>query len=112
MINGVVDTEEAVVSVLELVNGNSLVLCVMSLQVEGELLSDAAGVNLRTNSIGSLVKHGQHRVIHIIVEQDNATFGTSDEVVDKGVGIENLSIVEDALRRRQSGADEEVNLLL
>ena len=30
MINGVVDTEKAVVSVLELVNGNSLVLCVMS----------------------------------------------------------------------------------
>ena len=46
MIDGVVDAEEAVVGVLERIDGDGAVLCIVALQVEGELLGDAASVNL------------------------------------------------------------------
>ena len=46
MIDGVVDAEEAVVGVLEHIDGDGTVLRVVALQVEGELLCDVACVNL------------------------------------------------------------------
>ena len=46
MIDGVVDTEEAVVGVLERIDGDGAVLRIVALQVEGKLLRDVACVNL------------------------------------------------------------------
>ena len=47
MIHRVVDAEEAVVGVLEFIDGDGAVLRIVALQVEGKLLCDGACVNLR-----------------------------------------------------------------
>ena len=46
MIHRVVDAEEAVVGVLERIDGDGTVLRIVALQVEGELLCDVARVKL------------------------------------------------------------------
>lgn len=97
MIHRVVDAEEAVVGVLERIDGDGAVLCIVALQVEGKLLGDVARIDLCTHTVGTLVEQGQHRVVHIVVEQDDAALGTADKVTDKGVGVEDLPVVEDAL---------------
>ena len=111
MIHCVVDAEEAVVGVLELIDGDGAVLCIVSLQVEGELLCDVACVNLCAHPIGAFVEQGQHRIVHVVVEQDDAAFGAAHQVADESVGVEDLSVEEDALQWRQGGMDEEVDFL-
>ncbi len=112
MIHRVIDAEEAVVGVLERIDGDGAVLRIVALQVEGELLGDVARVNLCTHVVGAFVKQGQHRVVHVVVEQDDAAFGAAHQVADESVGIEDLSVIEDALYGRQGHADKEVNFLL
>ena len=60
-------------------------------------MRDATRIDLCAHPVGALVEQGQHRVVHVIVEQDDAALGTTDKVADKGVGIKELSVVEDAL---------------
>ncbi len=93
----VVDAEEAVVGVLERINGDGAVLCIVALQVERQLAGDAARIDLCAHTIGAHVEQGQYRVVHIVVEQDDAALGTADKVTDKGVGVKDLPVVEDAL---------------
>ena len=111
MIHCVVDAEEAVVGVLERIDGDGTVLRVVALLVEGKLLRDVACVNLCAYPVGALVEQGQHRVVHIVVEQDDAAFGASHQVADESVGVEDLSVEEDALNGRQGGTDKEVDFL-
>lgn len=121
MIDGVVDAEEAVVDLVELFHLNGLVLGVMLLKVERELLFDFLCVDGSRDFLPSLVEHCQHSVVHIVrstssrgipVEQYDAFLGRADKVGNEGVGIEDLPVEEDALDRRQRGADEEVYLLV
>ena len=112
MIYCVVDAEEAVVGVLERIDGDGAVLCIVALQVEGELLSDVACVNMCAHTVGAFVEQGQHRVVHVVVEQDDTVFGAAHQVADESVGVENLSFEEDSLHRRQGGTDEEVDFFL
>ena len=111
VIHRVVDAEEAVVGVLEHIDGDGTVLRIVALQVEDELLCDVACVNMCTHSVVSLVEQGQHRVVHVVVEQDDAAFGAAHQVADESVGIEDLSVEEDALHGRQGHADEKVDFL-
>ena len=61
MIHLVVDAEETVVGVLERIDGDGAVLRIVALQVEGELLCDAACVNLCTHSVsGSIFQNGMN----------------------------------------------------
>ncbi len=46
MIHRVIDAEEAIVGVLERIDGDGAVLRIVALQAEGELLCDVACVNL------------------------------------------------------------------
>ena len=50
MIDCVVDAEEAAVGVLERIDGDGAVLCIVSLQVEGKLLCDVACKSVRPPS--------------------------------------------------------------
>ena len=43
----------------------------------------------------------QYRIINIIVNQDNAFFGTANQVANKGVGIKDLPFKKDAFDRRK-----------
>ena len=45
----------------------------------------------------ALVEHRQNGIIDIVVEEDDALLGRADKVGNKGVGIENLAVEEDAL---------------
>ena len=61
VIHRVVDAEEAVVGVLERIDGDGAVLCVVPLQVEGELLCDVACVNLCDHTVGgSIFQNGMN----------------------------------------------------
>ena len=111
MIHCVVDAKETVVGVLERIDGDGAVLRIVALQVEGELLGDVARVNLCAHPIGAFVEQGQHRVVHVVVEQDDAAFGAAHQVADESVGVENLAVEEDSLHGRQGYADKEVNFL-
>ena len=111
MIYCVVDAEEAVVGVLERIDGDGTVLRIVALQVEGKLLGDVACINPCAHPVGALVEQGQHRVVHVVVEQDDAAFGAAHQVADESVGVEDLSVEEDALNGRQGGTDKEVDFL-
>ena len=111
MIHCVVDAEEAVVGVLEHIDSDGAVLRIVALQVEGKLWCDAARVNLSTHSVGAFVEQGQHRVVHVVVKQDDTVFGAAHQVADESVGVEDLSIEEDTLHGRQGGTDKEVDFL-
>lgn len=56
MIHRVVDAEEAVVGVLEHIDGDGTVLRIVALQVEDELLCVVACVNMCTHPVVSLVE--------------------------------------------------------
>ena len=61
MIHRVVDAEEAVVGVLERIDGDGAVLRIVALQVEGELLGDVACVNLCAHAVGgSMFQNGMN----------------------------------------------------
>ena len=111
MIHRVVDAEESVVGVLERIDGDGAVLRIVALQVEGELLGDVACVNLCAHTVGAFVEQGQHRVVHVVVEQDDTFFGAAHEVADESVGVEDLSVEEDTLHGRQGHAYKEVDFL-
>ena len=70
MIHRVIEAEEAVVGVWEHINGDGSVLCIVALQIKRQLAGDAACIDLCAHTVGTLVEQGQHRVVHIVVEQD------------------------------------------
>ncbi len=98
MIDGVVDAEEAVVDLVEWLDIDGLVLGVVLGKVERELLLYLLGIDGGRNPIASFVEHRQHSVVHIVVEQHDAFLGRAYKVGDEGVGVEDLSVEEDALR--------------
>ena len=53
-------------------------------------MRDAARIDLCAHPVGALVEQGQHRVVHIVVEQYDAVLGTTDKVADKGVILTTL----------------------
>ena len=112
MIDGIVDAEETVVNLVVEPHLDGLVLGVVLLKVERELLLDLLGVDGGGDFLPSLVEHRQHGVVHIVVEQHDALLCRADKVGNKGVGVENLPVEEDALDRWQRGADKKVNFVL
>ena len=108
----VIDYKETIVRVGELPDGDGTVLCVVTLHVEAERGGHALGVDGGLHSLPTLVQHLQHGIIHIIVYQHNTTLRTTYQVIDELVGVEDLSVVEDALHGRQGGADKEVYFVL
>ena len=112
MIDGVVDAEVAVVNTVVLLHVDRLVLGVVLREVERKLLFDLLGVDGGRHLGLTLVEHRQHGIVYIVVEEDDALLGRADEVGNKGVSIENLTVEEDAFHGRQRGSDKEVYLLL
>ena len=67
------------------------------LNVQLQLCGWFLGVNRRSHFICSFGEHGEHAIIDIVVNEDDACGSFAYTVVDEGVGIEDLPIVEDAL---------------
>ena len=97
MIDGVVDTEVAVVNTVVLLHVDRLVLSIVLHKVERKLLFDLLGIDSGRNLGLTLVEHRQHGIIYIVIEEDDALLGRADKVRNKGVGIEDLPVEEDSL---------------
>ena len=97
MVNGVIDAKVAVVDPVKLLHIYGLVLCVVLRKVERQLLLNFLCVDGGRHFGPTLVKHRQHSIINIVVEKDDTLFRRADEVGNKSVGVENLSVEEDAL---------------
>ena len=97
MIDGVVDAEETVVDFVELFHLDGLVLGIVFRKVKRQLLFDFLGVDGGCHLGLTLIEHRQHGIVNIVVEKDDALFRRADEVGNKGVCVENLSVEEDAL---------------
>ena len=97
MIDRVVYAKVAVVNTVVLLHIDSLVLSIMFRKVERKLLLDLLGVDGGRNLGLALVEHSQNGIVHIVIEEDDALLGRADEVGNKSVGIENLSVEENSL---------------
>ena len=84
----------------------------MLLYIQLQLCGWFLGIDSRSHLVCSFGEHGEHAIIYIVVNEDNSRGGFAYAVVDEGVSIKDLPIVEDTLVRRQACADEEVYLFL
>ena len=84
----------------------------MAREIQGQRLRYFPRDNQRSDPIPAFGEHLQNRIVHIIVDEDDPLLCRTDQVRHEGVGIENLPVVEDTLRRRQRGADKETDLFL
>lgn len=111
MIDGVVKDKETVVETVGGAYLHSGVLPVVALNVKPESIGDAPGDDGGAHAIGPFGEHLQHRVVHIVVDEDDAILRRADEVRREGVRVENLPVAEDTLHRGQCGTHEEINLV-
>ena len=75
------------------------ILGVVAVDVELELARDLPRVDGDLHFGGSLVEQGEHGLVYVVVDEDDAMLRRFYEVCHKGVGIIYLSIVENALLR-------------
>ena len=92
------------------------VLGVVLLQIGEELLV-IARVNGRQNAVGTLCEHRKHPVVNVIVNQDNPSLGTSNEVGDIRPRIPDTTCLEDLLGEKLRGLffdffENDTNLLV
>ena len=100
-IDHIVDNEETVVVPLTDVDGDGRILLVMAQYVELLLLGELTGVDGGRDVVCAMAQHGQGIDVDIVVDERDGTLRLFDEVDDMGIGIEDLSVVEDALYWRQ-----------
>ena len=98
-IDHIVDDEKAVVIVLGGTYINRWVLLIVTLDVKLLLLGEMTCVYGCRHIGCSLAQHGQSIDIDIIIDEYDGLPGLFDKTDDVGVGIEDLSVVEDTLNR-------------
>ena len=74
-------------------------------------MRELAGVDCGRNTGISFTQHYKSILINVVVDEHDGVFGLLDEADDVGVGIKDLSVVEDTLHGWQRRAHEEVNLV-
>ena len=97
VIDSIVDAEEAVVRAIKGDNIYWSVLRMVLLNIQLQLCGWFFGIDGSSHLVCSFGEHGEHAVVYIVVNEDNSCGGFAYTVVDEGVGIEDLSIVEDTL---------------
>ena len=113
-VDNIVDNQESVVIALAVIDGDRRILLVMALDVElqlSQILHMLAGVDSGRNIGIALAEHGEGGLVDIVVDEDDGSLGLFDEVGYLYIGIEDLSVVEDALYRWQRGTDEEIDFV-
>ena len=110
-VDHIIDDEEAVVIPLTYIYYNRCILLVMTLHVELLLLRELAGVDGGRDVGITIAEHRQGIDVNVIVDEDDRCLGLFNEADDMGVGIEDLSVVEDAFDGWQGGTDEEINFV-
>lgn len=103
-IDDVIDNQKAIVIMLAVIHGDWRILLVMTLNVELQLshiLRQLACIDSRRYICIALAEQGEGGLVDVVVDEDDGLPGLFDEVGYLHVGIEDLSIVEDALYRWQ-----------
>ena len=59
---------------------NGWVLCIVTVNVQLELLADMLGINGDFYGAFSFVKQGQYHIVRIIVDENDGLFGLPDQV--------------------------------
>lgn len=106
-----VDNQEAVVAFLVSVDAYRGILAVVLLYVQLQLAADGLRIDVGFHVGIPLAEHQQHGLVYVVVYQQQGYLGGAYQVGGKLVGIEQLTVVEDAFHWRQRGADKEVYLL-
>ena len=97
MVDGIVDAEKAVVGAVERHHLDRAVLRIVLGDIERELLRDSLGVDFCIDVLFAFVEERQHGVVNIVVEQNDTFLGGADEVGNKSMSVEDLTIEEDTL---------------
>ena len=82
---------------VELYDTYRRILRVVLLNIQLQLCGWFFGIDGSRHLICSFGEHGEDTIVDIVVDKDDACGSFSYTVVDEGVGIEDLTIVEDAL---------------
>ena len=99
-IHHIVDDQETVMIALRGVDVNRWILLVVTLQIQLLLLVQLTSVNGGCNARRAIAEHRQGIDIDIVVDEDDGVLRLFDEADDMCVGIEDLSVVEDAFHWR------------
>ena len=105
-----IDNQKAVVTLLVGVDSYRGILAVVLLHVQLQLVADGLRVDVGFHAGIPLAEHQQHRLVHVIVYQQQGHPCGADKVCGELVGIEQLAVVEDAFHGWQRGADKEIHL--
>ena len=87
-----VDNQEAVVALLVGVDAYRGILAVVFLQVQLQLVADGLRVDVGLHADIALAEHQQHRLVHVVVYQQQGYLCGADKVGGELVGIEQLRI--------------------
>ena len=90
------------------IDGDGWVLLIMSLDVKLLLLWELTSVDGGWYAGIALAEHRQGGFVDVIVDESDGAFSLFDEVDNLHVGVEDLSIEEDAFYWGQGWADEEI----
>ena len=110
-VDHIIDNEKAVVVSLTVTDCDGGILLVMTLHVELLLLRELACVYGGRDVGITIAEHRQGIDIDIIVDKDDGCIGLFDEADDVSIGIEDLSVVEDAFNWWKGRADEEIHFV-
>ena len=91
MVNGIIDAQEPVVRTVERHKINRCVLCVVFSDINLDLRQKHLGIDLSRYAFLAFIKHLQHTIIGIVINEDDTSFGFADTIVDEGIGIEDLT---------------------
>ena len=97
VIDRFINTKETVMRAVERYDTYRRILSIVLLNIQLQLCGWFLGINGNSHLVCSFGEHGEHAIIDIVVNEDDACGGFAYAVVDEGVGIEDLPVVEDAL---------------
>ena len=110
-VDHIVDDEEAVMIALAHIDCYRWVLLVVALYIQLLLLVQLASIDGGSDIWIALAEQGEGGFVDIVVNEDDGLLGLFDEVDYLYVGVEYLTIVEDAFHWWQGRTDEEIDFL-
>ena len=90
-----IDEQKAIMNVLDASNFKGRILGVVLLQIESKAGGNNGSVNDSGDTFSSLGQLEQHRVVDIIIDENNGGLGAHDYIVEEGICIEELVIKKD-----------------
>lgn len=103
MVKSVVYNQETVMNIRSCAHIYRCVLVVVSLDIQTQIVVNPFSVYGGEYASVALIQQCKDCLINIIVNQNDAFVGTTDEVADENVSVEYLTVEKNALTWRQRG---------